>query len=157
MKDKKEIKKYMKINIEAKTFDELTSKEVYEILKARAEIFVVEQNIVYQDMDDIDYDALHVFMKEGEKVIAYLRAFKVEDNFIKIGRVLTTTHGRGDGGKLLKEGLERIKTHFHTNKLKLDAQTHAIKFYEKFGFKMVSEEFLEEGIMHVKMEYALAE
>ncbi|SEF98269.1 GNAT family N-acetyltransferase [Lachnospira multipara] len=142
----------MKTNIVAKTFDELTSKEVYEILKARAEIFVVEQNIVYQDMDDIDYDALHVFIKEGDKVIAYFRAFKLEDDFIKIGRVLTTTHGRGDGARLLKEGLEQVKTKFNTNKIKLDAQTHAIKFYEKFGFKVVSEEFLEEGIMHVKME-----
>ncbi len=137
-----------------KAFSELTTAELYEILKARAEIFIMEQNINYQDMDDIDYRSLHCFYMEDNKVIAYLRAFyKNEDRLVvKVGRVLTLEHGIGLGRKLLEEGLPAIKRHFDCNKIYIEAQKHAIGFYEKFGFKVTSEEFMEEGIIHVAME-----
>lgn len=88
-----------------KFFDELTTAELYELLKARAEIFVVEQNCVYQDLDDKDYDSLHVFYEESGKIVAYLRAFLKEKDIVQVGRVLTVKHGTGLGGKLLKAGI----------------------------------------------------
>lgn len=136
----------------AKTFDELTTKEIYEILKARAAVFVVEQNIVYQDMDDKDYDSLHVFCEEDGKVTAYLRAFEIEPGVVRMGRVLTLQHGQGLGRKLLEFGLDEIIRTYSPKKISIDSQCHAIGFYEKAGFKVCSEEFLEEDVMHVKME-----
>ena len=142
------------MNITAKKFDELTITELYEILKARAEIFIMEQNINYQDMDDIDYKSVHCFIQEGNKVIAYLRAFyKSEDrSVVKIGRVLTLEHGKGVGRVLLEESIKAIKEKMQCNQIYIEAQKHAIGFYEKFGFVTTSGEFLEEGIIHVAME-----
>ena len=142
------------MNVITKKFEELTTTELYEILKARAEIFIMEQNINYQDMDDIDYHSLHCFMKEGDKVIAYLRAFyKSEDkSVVKIGRVLTLEHGKGVGRILLEASLPAIREKMPCDKIYIEAQKHAIGFYEKFGFVITSGEFLEEGIIHVAME-----
>lgn len=140
------------MNLIAKQFDELTATEVYEILKARSEIFIIEQNICYQDMDDIDYDSLHCFFVEDNKVIAYLRAFYEKDNVVKVGRVLTLKHGNGIGKKLLEQSLVAIKEKMKCKKICMDAQKYAVGFYEKFGFKVTSEDFLEEGIVHNTME-----
>ena len=87
-----------------KSFTELTTTELYEILKARAKIFVVDQNCIYQDLDDIDYRSLHIFYEDKGKIIAYLRAFEKDSSakIVQMGRVLTLTHGTGLGGKLLK-------------------------------------------------------
>ena len=139
----------------AKTFNELTTKEIYEILKARAAVFVVEQNIVYQDMDDKDYDSLHVFCEADGTVTAYLRAFEIEPGVVRMGRVLTLQHGKGLGGKLLNYALDEIRQRFSPRIIAIDSQCHAIGFYEKAGFKVCSDEFLEEGVMHVKMELIL--
>ena len=141
----------------AKKFDELTTKELYEILKSRIEIFAMEQNIHYQDMDNIDYDSLHCFFMENDRVIAYLRAFydPGDNETIKIGRVLTLIHGKGTGAKLMEQSLKAIKKKMPGKKIKLDAQKYAVGFYEKFGFKTVSDDFLEEGIVHVVMELKL--
>ena len=139
----------------SKFFEELTTIELYELLKARAEIFVVEQNCIYQDLDDKDYNSLHVFYEEDGKVTAYLRAFIKEEGVVQIGRVLTVEHGTGLGGKLLKEGLEQIKEKFQPEKLYLEAQCYAIGYYEREGFSVCSEEFLEDGIPHVQMELQL--
>ncbi len=76
-----------------KYFDDLTTKELYELLKARISIFVLEQNRVYQDLDDKDYHSLHVFFEDNGEVVACLRAFLKEDNVVQIGRVLTLYHG----------------------------------------------------------------
>ena len=97
------------MEIIAKFFNELTTVELYELLKARAQIFVVEQNCIYQDLDDKDYKSLHVFYKKGGKVLAYLRAYQKENNVVQIGRVLTIEHGIGLGGKLLKTGIISLK------------------------------------------------
>ena len=136
-------------------FDELTTVELYELLKVRSEIFVVEQNCIYQDLDDKDYKSLHVFFEEDRKVLAYLRAFWKEDNVIQVGRVLTLEHGKGLGGKILHDGLEEIRKKFHPQKIYLEAQCYAIGYYEREGFKVCSEEFLEDGIPHVEMELIL--
>lgn len=145
------------MNLIIKTFQELDTKELYEILKARASIFIMEQNINYQDMDDIDYKSIHFFYMENDTVIAYLRAFYKdnEKEAVQIGRVLTLEHGKGLGKKLIENSLPEIKKRFPSKKIVMDAQTHAISFYEQFGFVVISEEFLEEGIMHVQMKLEL--
>lgn len=141
----------MSMNVTAKFFNELTTKELYEILKARAEIFVVEQNCVYQDLDGKDYESLHVFYEENGKVAAYLRAFYRDNNVVQIGRVLTLQHGTGLGGKLLKEGIAHIKEKMNPGQLYIEAQCYATGYYEREGFEVCSDEFLEDGIPHVQM------
>lgn len=143
------------MELKAKYFEELNTKELYELLKARAEIFVVEQNCIYQDLDDIDYKSLHVFYEENDKVIAYLRAFRYDDDTIQMGRVLTLIHGEGLGGKLLTEGINIIKQSFSPKRVFIEAQCYAIGYYEKVGFKVCSDEFLEDGIPHVQMSLDL--
>lgn len=135
-----------------KLFDELTLTELYEILKARSQIFIMEQNIHYLDMDDVDYKSIHFFYKEDHKVIAYLRAYYIDNKTIKIGRVLTLKHGQGLGKRLVEESVEVIKKKVVCEKINMDAQKYAVGFYEKCGFKVCSDEFLEEGIVHVQME-----
>ena len=136
----------------SKHFEELTTYELYALLKSRAEIFVVEQNCIYQDLDDKDYQSLHVYYEKDGKILAYLRAFWKEKGVIQVGRVLTLEHGIGLGGKLLHDGLEVIKKQYKPEKVFLEAQCYAIGFYEREGFCVCSEEFLEDGIPHVQME-----
>ncbi len=140
------------MNLIVKKFDELTTKELYEILKARAEIFIKEQGINYQDMDDIDYDAYHFFYMDNDKVVAYLRAFNVEDNnTLQIGRVLTLKHGEGMGKRIMEGTISYLKEFTDAKTLTMHAQKHAIGFYEKLGFMTVGEEFIEEDVVHITM------
>lgn len=141
----------------AKRFDELNTTELYELLKARSEIFVMEQNIHYQDMDNADYKSLHCFLADNKKICAYLRAFYANEScgIVKIGRVLTLQHGNGIGRELMENSIHAIRQKMNCKKICLDAQKHAVGFYKKFGFKEVSSDFLEEGIVHVEMEIEL--
>lgn len=143
----------------AKTFDELSGSEIYEILKSRAEIFIMEQKIFYLDMDDIDYDSLHCFIKDGNRVIACLRAYYCDEEKtkVKIGRVLTTSHGRGIGKMLMEKSIAAIRKYYGCDRIYINSQKHAIGFYEKSGFKVTSEEFMEAGIPHKSMELDLTE
>jgi len=141
--------------IQAKFFDELTTKELYEIIKARMQIFVVEQKCVYQDLDDVDYKALHIFCTDKNgKVTACMRAFRLDDapNTVRIGRVLTIKHGKGLGGKMLHEALRLIKERMNPERIYVESQTHAIGFYEREGFNVCTDEFLDVGIPHRGME-----
>lgn len=141
----------------AKRFEELTTKELYEILKSRAEIFIMEQRIRYQDMDNLDYESLHCFFVEDHRVTAYLRAFYADSDIttVKIGRVLTLKHAKGIGRDLMQQSIKAVKENMNCTKIRMDAQKHAVGFYEKFGFQTVSDEFLEAGIVHVIMELKL--
>jgi ElaA protein len=121
------------MEFKCKTFPELSAKEIYEILKARMEVFLLEQHIVCLDIDGVDYDALHVFVEENGTVEAYLRAFRYEDA-VKIGRVLTREHGKGLGRKLMEYAMPKIKEHFGSDKIILHSQKHAEGFYKKLGF-----------------------
>lgn len=142
------------MNLVSKTFSELAIKELYEILKSRSEIFIMEQNIHYQDMDNVDYNSLHCFFLEHDRVIAYLRAFYKDESkeIVQIGRVLTLVHGNGVGKELMQQSIVAIKEKMKCKKICMDAQKHAVGFYEKLGFKVTSEDFLEEGVIHQKME-----
>jgi len=140
-----------------KHFNELSTTELYEILKTRAEIFVVEQDCVYQDLDDKDQDAIHVFCwNDAGRVAGCLRVFwKDHDEaagVAQIGRVVTLEHGTGLGGRMLHKGVELVINKFGAKKIYLEAQEYAIGYYAKEGFEVVSEPFMEDGIPHVKME-----
>lgn len=142
------------MNFIAKVFDELTTAELYELLKARAKIFVEEQNIRYVDEDDVDYRSLHCFLWENGTVRAYLRAFTLDEGegIAKVGRVLSIVHGEGLGTKVMTESIPEIKKRLNCSKIVIDAQSHAEEFYKFLGFVTVSDEFMEEGIPHVRME-----
>lgn len=143
------------MDLKIKNFEELTTKELYEILKARAEVFVVEQNCVYQDLDDIDYRSIHVFYREENSVIAYVRIFERERGILQIGRVLTTKRGIGLGEKIMRDAISVAKEGAGNKQILLEAQVYAIGFYQKLGFEVCSEEFLEDGIPHVEMRLEL--
>ena len=133
-----------------KKFDELSARELYEIVRARQEIFLMEQGIVCRDFDGVDYDALHCFLWEDGKVIAYMRAFLVGGE-IHLGRFLTVRHGEGLGRRLMEDSLPVLKEKFGDLPITFHAQKHAEGFYKKLGFVTVSDVFLEEGIEHVTM------
>ncbi len=137
----------------AKSFDEMTLVQLYEILRARSQIFMLEQDILCQDMDRVDYDSYHLFLENDGEVVAYLRAFYPENepNTVCIGRVLSLQHRQGLGTKLMRQSLDFIKQNMTCSLVRLHSQQHAMGFYEKFGFVPTSEPFLEEGIPHVEM------
>ena len=141
------------MEIYIKRFEELSSEELYEIIKIRVAIFCLEQNCLYQDLDDKDKKAYHVYIKENDKIKAYLRVLDKAISFdeISIGRVLTTERGVGFGNIILKEGIRVAKEKINADKIKIEAQSYAKGYYEKFGFKQISDEFLEDGIPHIKM------
>ena len=136
----------------AKTFGELNTSELYEILRARINVFVVEQNCPYPELDGLDSESIHVYYEEQGRVLAYLRAYKLSENVVRIGRVLTVSRGTGLGGMLLKEGIKEVINKFSPKSIYIEAQCYAIGFYQREGFIVCSEEFLEDGIPHVKME-----
>ena len=138
----------------SKTFDQLTLNELYGILKARFQIFVLEQKIMYQDMDELDKECLHCFFMEGDSVVACMRAYYTDEakTEVKIGRVLTLVHGGGLGRRLMDEGLNAIRQRLPHKRLFVHAQKQAAGYYSKMGFVPVSEEFTEAGIPHIEME-----
>ena len=135
----------------AKNFCELTTTELYEILKARSSVFIVEQKMHCQDMDDVDYKSRHFYLFEDNKVIAYLRAFYIDNDTVKIGRVLSLEHNKGLGTKIMQCAISDIKKNMPCKTIVLNSQKHAEGFYIKLGFKPASCEFLEENVPHIKM------
>lgn len=138
-----------------KNFQDLTVHELYEILQLRSEIFVVEQNCVYQDLDFKDQKALHVFAKKSNRIIAYTRIFKPGDYFKEssIGRVVVNQNQRkfGYGHDLMKYSIDCIQQQFNTSKITISAQVYLTKFYQSHGFNQVGEMYLEDGIPHIEM------
>ena len=139
------------MNFISKRFNDLSAAELYEIVRARQEIFLMEQNIICRDFDGVDYDALHCFLWQDGRVLAYLRAYRGDEGEVHIGRVLSITHGIGHGKVLMQRAMPVIKEKFECESISLHSQCHAEGFYEKLGFERVGEVFLEEGIEHVEM------
>ncbi len=143
----------MKITI--KTFDQLSTTELYDILQLRSEVFVVEQDCVYQDIDGKDQKALHVLGEKDGKLIAYTRCFKPGDYFkeASIGRVVVSESQREYklGNTIMAASIEAINKQYNTKVIKLSAQCYLNKFYNNLGFKAIGEEYLEDGIPHVTM------
>ena len=139
------------MELKVKFFDSLTTRELYEILKIRTAVFVVEQECPYPEVDGTDYDALHVWLEEDGEIKAYLRAFPKGENTVQIGRVLSAQRGIGLGGKIIRAGIEAVKEKLPCQRIYIEAQTYALAFYEKVGFVTAGEEFLEDGIPHTPM------
>ena len=141
------------MDLVVKRFEELSVEEIYKILQVRVEVFVVEQNCVYHEIDDKDKYSYHVFLKDDTGIKAYLRVIDKGVSFedVSIGRVLTLKRGCGLGNIILLEGIKVAKEKMNANRIKIEAQSYAKEFYEKAGFKQVSEEFLEDGIPHIQM------
>nr|WP_312579219.1 GNAT family N-acetyltransferase [Sedimentibacter sp.] len=141
------------MDLVVKRFEELSVEELYKILQVRVKVFVMEQNCVYQEIDDKDQHAYHVFLKDDRGIKAYLRVIDKGVSFeeIAIGRVLTLERGCGLGNRILFEGIKVAKERMNADIIKIEAQSYAKEFYEKAGFKQVSEEFLEDGIPHIQM------
>lgn len=139
-----------------KSFKEFTIDELYQILQLRSEVFVVEQDCVYQDIDFKDQKALHVFGYKNNKIVAYTRIFKPGDYFdnASIGRVVVAASERkfGFGHHLITASIKAIKDNFNVDDITISAQLYLKKFYESHGFKQIGEGYLEDGIPHIKMD-----
>ena len=144
------------MNFTAKYFSELNTTELYEILQLRSEVFVVEQDCVYQDIDSKDQKSLHIIGYKNNKIVAYTRIFKPGDYFdnASIGRVLVVASERkyGLGHELMKASITAIKKHFKVTKITVSAQKYLKKFYETHLFTQIGEEYLEDGIPHIRMD-----
>lgn len=138
-----------------KTFNQLSTTELYQILQLRSEVFVVEQDCVYQDIDGKDTKALHVLGIIDQKIIAYTRCFQPGDYFreASIGRVVVAESQRKfkRGNQIMNSSIAAIEDHYNTTVIKISAQCYLNKFYTNLGFKAIGEEYLEDGIPHIAM------
>ena len=143
--------------ITAKRFNELSLEELYGILRVRSEVFVTGQKCLYVDPDGKDLDSVQVFASIGERIIGCLRIYWKEPGVLQIGRVavIESQRGRGIGKQMMWQAIDYITENLLEEKIYLEAQTYAIGFYEKLGFKVISGEFLDEGIPHKGMELIL--
>jgi len=143
------------ITIRTKTFEELTKQELYSLLQLRSEIFVVEQDCVYQDVDGKDQKALHILGYADNKLVAYTRVFKPGYYFeeASIGRVLVAKKERTNqyGYYIMKASIKAIETHYNERRIKISAQVYLKSFYNNLGFFEIGEEYLEDGIPHMAM------
>lgn len=137
-------------------FSELPTELLYAILALRSEIFIVEQQCVYLDIDGEDPCTLHLVGMENTKLVAYLRLFLLVENstYLKFGRVVTakSVRGKGYGKILLEEMLTYCEKNFPGTSIKCSAQHHLIPFYETFGFYIQGEPYDEDGILHIDMQ-----
>ena len=143
------------LQLHKKSFQELTTEELYELLRVRSEVFVVEQNCVYQDMDGDDQQAIHLWLTVEEKVVALARVCPAGTHMkeISIGRVITTERGKGYGKQIMLHAIDAAIEHFGATIIDIEAQEYARGFYESVGFRKSSETFMLDGIPHIKMTW----
>ena len=143
------------MNVAIKKFKDLSPLELYEILQLRSEVFVVEQDCVYQDIDGNDQKALHIIGTVENKIIAYTRCFRPGDYFkeASIGRVVVKESQRKfkRGNQIMNSSIKAINNHYKTKIIKISAQCYLNKFYTNLQFKPIGEKYLEDGIPHVAM------
>ena len=138
-----------------KTFSELTTKELYQILQLRSEVFIVEQNCAYQDIDGKDEKAIHIIGVVQNKIVAYARCFEPGEYFkeASIGRVVVkkTERKLKRGNQIMIHSIKAIKKLYQTKTIIISAQSHLKFFYNNLGFHSVGKEYLEDGIPHIEM------
>ena len=136
-----------------KHFSELSPDELYDILKSRVDVFVVEQECPYPEIDGKDKDAYHIFLRDENGIAAYLRVLKSGVSFPEpaLGRILTTRRGEGLGARIVDEGIRFAEETLGAEKIRIEAQVYAKGFYEKLGFRQCSEPFMDDGIEHIEM------
>ena len=140
-----------------KAFNELTNEELFEIYKLRVSVFVVEQNCAYQEVDDADKVAYHIYFRDEDGIEGYLRVLPQGITFedASIGRVIAVKRRCGIGSRILSEGIRVAKEKFGAMRITIEAQVYARELYEKAGFVQNSDEFLEDGIPHIRMTLQL--
>lgn len=145
------------MNWHVKEFNQLTTKELYEILKVRAEVFVVEQQCIFQDLDSKDEVSFHLFIEDNSEIVAYLRILPPNISYSEaaIGRVLTKAEHRKKGisRKLVQNAINFVTDSLGEQTIRISAQAYLLKFYNDLGFESVSEVYLEDGIEHIEMLY----
>ena len=145
----------MKLEFKIKRFKELLTLELYQLLQLRSEVFVVEQNCVYQDIDSKDEKALHVLGTFEHNIVAYSRIFKSKAYFenASIGRVVISEKYRTQkwGHELMKKAISSIESEIGVQPITISAQLYLKKFYENHGFVQLGEMYLEDGIPHIEM------
>ena len=136
-----------------KSFEELSTRELYDLLRLRVDVFVVEQRCHYPELDGRDQAALHVWLQDETGIQAYLRIMDrgVSSEYVSIGRVIAVKRRQGLGSRILAEGVRLARERFGAEQIYLEAQVYAKSLYEKQGFRAISEPFPEDGIPHVKM------
>lgn len=143
--------------LKVKHYTELTRDELYKIYRARCEVFVVEQNCPYQDIDDADRAAYHLWLEDESELAAYLRVLPqgVTYDEASIGRVISLRRRQGLATRLLLEGIALAKEKWDVERLKIGAQIYAVPLYEGVGFKSCHDPYIEDGIEHVHMIFDL--
>lgn len=141
------------IKLCVKHFSQLSTEELFEIYKLRVSVFVVEQKCAYQEVDDADKAAYHMWLEDDGGIAAYIRILPagVTYDSASIGRVISVRRRLGYASKLLSEGMAFAKKTLNADRLTIGAQTYAVPLYEKVGFKISSEPYIEDGIEHVHM------
>ena len=143
-----------KLKLTILSFEELTTNELYEILKVRAAVFIVEQECAYQDLDDIDFRSIHVTLHRDDAIVAYARVFRDDGGLWHIGRVLSTERDKHFGLEVMREAIKVAKAQY-AGSIEIEAQCYALGFYEKLEFQVSSEEFMLDGIPHRRMRLQL--
>ncbi|GAB1856453.1 GNAT family N-acetyltransferase [Flavobacteriaceae bacterium MHTCC 0001] len=143
------------LEIQVKSFQTLSTEELYAVLKLRSEVFIVEQNCVYQDIDGKDKNALHILGFKDSVLVAYTRIFKPGNYFKKasIGRVVVAKKERKYkyGYDIMKASIKAIEMHFQVTTIKISAQEYLKQFYENLGFEQIGDSYLEDRIPHIEM------
>ncbi len=143
------------LEIEVKSYEKLSKSELYDLLQLRSEVFVVEQDCVYQDIDGKDQKALHVLGYKDSLLIAYTRIFQPGDYFeeASIGRVVVKKNERMHqyGYDIMNASIQAIEDHYNQSEIRISAQTYLKQFYNQLNFKEIGEEYLEDGIPHINM------
>lgn len=137
-----------------KHFNELSARELFEIYKLRVSVFVVEQSCPYQEVDDADKAAYHLVLRDEDGIQAYARVLPpgvMSFDDAAIGRVIAVKRRQGLGSRIVSAAIDTAREKFSAESISLEAQVYAMPLYEKLGFRPTSEEFLEDGIPHIKM------
>jgi ElaA protein len=141
----------MEINI--KKFNELSPLLLYKILQLRFNVFVLEQKSLYDEFDEKDFEAIHLFYIDNERIVAYMRVLKKEDYIGAFGRVVVDKEYRGKkiGALLVQEGIDYLQKVMLVSVIKIEAQEYLREFYQSFGFKQTSQPYDDCGVMHIDM------
>lgn len=145
----------METVLHKKTFHQLTIDELYELLRVRADVFVVEQDCPYQDLDGDDQSAIHLWLTVGGKTVALARVCpkRMHMEETSIGRVITTERGKGYGRDIMLAAIAAAQEDLGATLIDIEAQEYAKVFYEKVGFRQSSEMFMLDGIPHIRMTW----
>ncbi len=142
-----------------KHFTQLTRDELFQIYKLRVAVFIVEQQCAYPEIDDADQVAWHLWLQDGDGIAAYLRVLPPGATFdtASLGRVIAVKRRQGLGSRIVAAGIRAAQEQFGAQTITIEAQTYARSLYERAGFVQTSQEFLEDGIPHIRMEWRAAQ